>query len=85
MRPEQILEAEELTNVARRFAKHSDVAGKRALQREFMGRYKNAQLLMAIAQKGMPSILPTGLSFQQRSGQTWPQAQAEWLDAHQGK
>ena len=79
MRPNDLLD------VSNRFAKHPDTKGKKALQREFMAKYRNAQLLMAIAQKGVPSIMPTNLSFQQRSGQTWPQAQAEWLDAHQGK
>ena len=79
------MKTEELIDVARRFAKHPDIAGKRALQQRFMGQHRNAQLLVAIGKKGMPSVMPIGLVLQQHTAQTWPQAQREWLDKNQGK
>ena len=85
MKPEKLLEAEGLMELSHRFAKHPDLAGKKALQQRFMGQYRNARLLAAIREKGMPSVMPVGLVFQQHTAQTWPQAQREWLDKNQGK
>ena len=85
MKHEKLLEAEELMDVARRFAKHSDIAAKRELQKRFMAQHKNAQLLAAIRKTGMPSVMPTNLSFKQHSGQSWPCAQREWLDKNEVK
>ena len=79
MRPNDLLD------VSNRFAKRAGLADKKALQREFMAKYRNSQLLMAIAQKGPPSVMPVGLSFQQHTGQSWSEAQSEWLEKHQDK
>lgn len=79
------MRTDELIDVSDRFARHPDIAGKQALQRRFMGSYRNAALLRMISQEGMPSVTPGGLTLQQRSAQTWSEAQAEWLKSHPNK